>query len=688
VNRLGSWLWLACVGAASAGAGAGEPTARDGQPPAAHHGASIQPRMVRLGMGGKAALRVERPWARTSAARPVVAPHPGKAPRELADARPITLHARVIVRFEREDARERVDPDGRAEPIAGAPGHWILPARSVEAAIDLVEELAGAEGVAEAYIDAGRPVVGRSVPTDPLLIMQWNLRNADEPQIDANLEEAWAAGFTGEGVVIGIVDLGTVQWIHPELDDNYAPEASITNESFGFHPISVCGIAVGEGNNALGGAGAAYGSRFGSMFVGPASVNATAFGHRNELIGVKNNSWGPPDDGSFHAMTGVEETALRTAATTGRGGLGTVFVWAAGNGGSSDRVDYDAYASSRHTIAVGAIDDDDDAAPYNERASSMLCVGHSSGGSSNRDIFTTDLLGADGLNPGNFNNSFGGTSASAPLGSGVVALMLEARPELTWRDVQHVLVRSARRNDPSDPSWEVNGAGHEVSDRYGFGALNAGAAVETALGWELVGPAVEIDTGVIPINEPVPDGDGEGVARQITIDRDIRVEHVELVVNIDTSWVGDLQIDLISPSGLRSELATGGRPIPDDDLVDYRFTSVRHWDESSAGTWTVRVADLAEQDLAEWLDLRLIIHGTEPEGCPADLTGSDDPDDPGYGEPDGEADARDFMFYLELFRGGDGAADLTGPGGDGVPDGDLTADDFFFYLELFAGGCP
>jgi uncharacterized protein YdiU (UPF0061 family) len=60
---------------------------------------------------------------------------------------------------------------------------------------------------------------------------------------------------------------------------------------------------------------------------------------------------------------------------------------------------------------------------------------------------------------GDYTDSFGGTSSAAPLVSGVVALMLEANPDLTWRDVQHVLVNSARRNDPSDADWRQNGSG-------------------------------------------------------------------------------------------------------------------------------------------------------------------------------------------------------------------------------------
>jgi hypothetical protein len=79
--------------------------------------------------------------------------------------------------------------------------------------------------------------------------------------------------------------------------------------------------------------------------------------------------------------------------------------------------------------------------------------------------------------------------------------------------------------------------------------------------------------------------------------------------------------------------------------------------------------------------------------CAADLSGSSDPNDPGYGVPDGDADASDFFYFLDQFSGGNLAvADLTGASDPNdptysMPDGDIDADDFFFYLDLFVQGC-
>ncbi|MBX3365640.1 MAG: hypothetical protein KF866_12860 [Phycisphaeraceae bacterium] len=81
-------------------------------------------------------------------------------------------------------------------------------------------------------------------------------------------------------------------------------------------------------------------------------------------------------------------------------------------------------------------------------------------------------------------------------------------------------------------------------------------------------------------------------------------------------------------------------------------------------------------------------------GCPADLSGSSDPNDPGYGVPDGQVDASDFFYFLDQFVAGNLAvADLSGSSDPndpayGVPDGQIDASDFFYFLDIFVAGCP
>ena len=63
-------------------------------------------------------------------------------------------------------------------------------------------------------------------------------------------------------------------------------------------------------------------------------------------------------------------------------------------------------------------------------------------------------------------------------------------PLLTWRDVQHVIARSARPSPGGVPlrrgMWTKNKAGFAVSKVYGFGLMDAGKMVDLAKHWKRV----------------------------------------------------------------------------------------------------------------------------------------------------------------------------------------------------------
>ena len=74
--------------------------------------------------------------------------------------------------------------------------------------------------------------------------------------------------------------------------------------------------------------------------------------------------------------------ALQEAVKSGRNGRGTIFVWAAGNGGKKgDNSNYDGFANRRETIAVTAFTNFDEPAPYAEGGANVLVAAPSSGGS-------------------------------------------------------------------------------------------------------------------------------------------------------------------------------------------------------------------------------------------------------------------------------------------------------------------
>lgn len=447
----------------------------------------------------------------------------------------------------------------------------------------------------------------RFIPNDPLFISQWHLQNTGQTANgvagnDVNVTGVWD-NFQGAGVIIGIVDNG-LQRTHPDLAANYvqavsrdvyAGDNNPSPAGGNDHGTSVAGVAAGVGNNSLGVSGVApqaglAGLRLFTNGVSPTDVDtATALTWSNQQISIYNNSWGPIDDGvSLDALGPLAANALAQGVASGRGNLGSIYVWAGGNGALTlDNVNYDGFANSRYTIAVGAINDSGMKSSYSEPGAPLLVSAYSS---DLVGITTTDLVNTGNLS-NDYTNGFGGTSSAAPVVSGVVALMLEANPLLGWRDVQQILARSARMNDPTDSDWVTNGDGLHVNHKYGFGAVDAEAAVDMALTWTNVGPETSTSSPVINVNTAVPNNNPTGIVSTFTVSQNIDIESVEVIFSATHGNRGELEVTLTSPSGTQSVL-TEIHNDTNSNYVNWLLTSMRHMGESSIGTWTLRVRDL------------------------------------------------------------------------------------------------
>jgi subtilisin-like proprotein convertase family protein len=468
----------------------------------------------------------------------------------------------------------------------------------------------------------------RFSPPDPLFSHQWHLQNLGQSGgltgQDVNVRPVWNSSFSGNGVVIAVVDDG-LQHVHPDIQANYISAASwdfildaidpSPKLPEDVHGTSVAGVAAARDNSVCG-LGVAFraglsGIRLISQQISDAQ-EAMALSHAAQFNHIYNNSWGPMDDGRSLEGPGVLTTkALEYATSHGRNGLGSIFVWAAGNGLQRlDNVNYDGYANSRFTIAVGAVDHRGAQTPYSEPGAAMLVTAPSH--NQTVGITTTDLLGTAGYSHGDCTTYFGGTSASTPMVSGVIALMLEANPNLSWRDVQHILVRSTVLNDPNDDDWLVNGAGFPVNHKYGFGRIDASAAVENAASWLPVEPATFFESGRMSVNRLIPDNASQSIVASLFVPDDLELEHVEVVFSARHPHRGDLEIVLTSPSGTQSVLAQP-RVDPNADYPDWKFMSVRHWGEPSPGTWTLRVTDQKPLNTGMFDSWELILHG-RPRG--------------------------------------------------------------------------
>jgi len=488
------------------------------------------------------------------------------------------------------------------------------------------------------------------IPNDPLFSRQWHLRNTgSNPGVsgltagnDVNVVGVWDT-YQGSGINLAIVDDG-LEVGHPDLsanartdidiDINYGDNDPSPDLPGDDHGTACAGVAGARGNNSVGVSGAApQVGLVGVRLISAAATDAQeAQGLTHQLtasnpadrVSIYSNSWGPSANGATLEGPGsLARAALQNGVTNGRGGLGALYTWAGGNGGSSDNVNYDGYANSRYTIAVGASGGSGEQSSYSESGACLIVNAPSS--YSGGGITTVDRSGSAGYEdpPGDYTYTFGGTSSATPLAAGCIALILQANPNLGWRDVVDILIRTATKNQPSDSGWVTNGAGLSFNHKFGFGRVNAGAAVTAALSRTTMFPPEATPlTGGETLTTPItiPDNNATGITRTTTISgpANFKVEAVELMVNITHTWRGDLEFFLTAPSGMVSQIARRNGD-SGDDFNNWTFTSFAHWGENPNGTWSFKVADRALSDIGTLSSWTLTIYGhLEPPASVSD----------------------------------------------------------------------
>jgi len=398
-----------------------------------------------------------------------------------------------------------------------APNVFILQAPDAWTAAREAERLANLPEVLASCPVARRPKQLHNSyalkPDDPYFDQQWHLENRQSDGVragaDLNVRAAWPF-TTGEGITIGICDDG-FELDHPDLAANAlgAPHfdfiGGTTNgmpsSSQSEHATAVAGLAAAVQGNSLGVSGVAPAARLASLVIFSAFDNIASeeelmdmFQYRSNVISVQNHSWGNSGIDQLSPSL-LEQVAISNAVTFGRDGKGVVIVRSGGNNrGVSGNTDDDGYPSDPRVIAVGAVRFDGRATSYSSPGAALLVAAPSGDSDDNfPTIFTTDRQGFLGYNQGSYTNDladycfdstgFSGTSASAPQISGLAALILSANPALTYRDVQQILILSARHFDLTDPDLTTNGAGFRVSHNVGFGVPDAGQAVTLAKSW-------------------------------------------------------------------------------------------------------------------------------------------------------------------------------------------------------------
>ncbi|MBD3609216.1 MAG: S8 family serine peptidase, partial [Gammaproteobacteria bacterium] len=471
------------------------------------------------------------------------------------------------------------------------------------------------------------------------------------PGEDINVETVWS-GNTGNGVRIAIVDDGldikhedlacnvvegaSYDYLYGDTDPTDLPEDD--SPYLNGHGTAVAGVAAAVGDNGIGVRGVAPSAEL----VGYSLLDNATYANISDAMtrgsnDIASNSWGPADNGRFHIAPTLWESAIESGLANGRGGKGTIYTWAAGNGdapagtGTADNSNYDAMANFYGTFAIGALNDKGQKASYSEEGANLLVVTPSGEFCDTNATTTTDRMHSEGYNAGssynsgaydnanaNYTDCFNGTSSATPVASGTIALMLAANPNLSWRDVRLILAKSARQNDVGDADWVTNGGGLKVNHKYGYGVIDAQTAVNMAKSWISVGGKASqlIREYTSSPSVPITDGFGTSTAPSygttvidtisITSSDIANIEFVEITVDIShAAGTSDLDVQIESPSFIISRLANvhgcddyaldkckDSWNVPTNGYADgWRFGSERYIDEAADGTWTIRVKD-------------------------------------------------------------------------------------------------
>ena len=138
-----------------------------------------------------------------------------------------------------------------------------------------------------------------------------------------------------------------------------------------------------------------------------------------------------------------------------------------------------------------------------------------------------------------------------------------ANPAFTWRDVKLVLAGSARKNDSSDSGWETGATKYgsttetyNYNHEYGFGVVDAKAAVDLAEDWTLLPPMREVTGGIVEdLDLSIPDTNS-AVTMSVTVGAGVDfIEFVEVNAVFDHLSFRDLKVELVSPSNKTSVLS-------------------------------------------------------------------------------------------------------------------------------------
>lgn len=503
------------------------------------------------------------------------------------------------------------------------------------------------------------------IPADPLFSKQWHLLNTGPTQVsdgvagyDINVTPVWG-DYTGKGVLVAVMDDGFDE-THPDLVNNYRKDLSwdlILNKQGAAaggtgdkHGMSVAGLIAETANNATGGVGVAWDSQIVGYRSGLATATIlsqfTAAVPKMLAVGsaISSNSWGPmsvPFDVQADQASYVSQ--VYKLVSQGRNSLGTVALFSAGNDREvAANSNYDPTDNIPFAISVAASKANGLITSYSTPGASVLVTAP---GSDPASIITTDRQGTYGYNTavgvaGNYTDTaeaaFNGTSAAAPIAAGVVALMLQANSNLGYRDVQEIFVYSSKRtlflnqagvDTTYNGAKDWNGGSLLTGYDFGYGNIDALAAVRMAETWQKSSTVsnLKITDGTVLQNSLSVAAGGEATAKA-TFSGNARVEQLTVTINLDSTRLQDVRLELISPNGTSSVLIDYPQPKDTDGNaailpahLSYTLDTVRDWGESLAGEWNLKLSDKSTGTGATLNSWSIKAYGSETANATAQI---------------------------------------------------------------------
>lgn len=110
---------------------------------------------------------------------------------------------------------------------------------------------------------------------------------------------------------------------------------------------------------------------------------------------------------------------------------------------------------------------------------------------------------------------------------------------------------------------------------------------------------------------PIPDAPSAGIERGLSTTSTARVGSVEVAVDISHTWISDLRVSLVSPTGTEVILHDGAGGSDDNIVRTFRGDNTPGLaalaGQPVTGTWRLKVADRAAQDTGKLNSWRLLI---------------------------------------------------------------------------------